>query len=77
MENKLFREVFPGLKLDKKIDELLGQTRVEKITMFQSQKKMVISISSDVLIAKSLIYRAEEQLSAFVFDKRDASCKIE
>ncbi len=45
--------------------------------MFQSQKKMVISISSDVLIAKSLIYRAEEQLSAFVFDKRDASCKIE
>ena len=77
LENKLFREVFPGLKLDKKIEELLGQTRVEKITMFQSQKKMVISISSDILIAKSFIYRAEAQLAEFVFDKQNATVKIE
>ncbi|MDO5128016.1 MAG: PolC-type DNA polymerase III [Eubacteriales bacterium] len=77
LANQLFREVFPGIKLDKKIDELLSQTTVEKITMFKSQKKMVISISSDILIAKSLIYRAEEALRDFVFGRETASCVIE
>ena len=63
MDNKLFREVFPGLKLGKDLDDLIGQTTVEKITMFKSKKKMVISISSHNLIAKELIYKAEEMLS--------------
>ncbi len=76
MENKLFREVFPGLKLGKDLDDLIGQTKVEKITMFKSKKKMVISISSHNLIAKQLIYKAEEMLSEFVFGKSGETCEI-
>ena len=77
MENKLFREVFPGLKLGKDLDDLIGQTTVEKITMFKSKKKMVISISSHNLIAKELIYKAEELLSEFVFGKSGEVCEIQ
>ncbi len=77
METKIFRDVFPGLKLDKKLDDLIGQTEVEKITMFKSLKKMVISISSRNLIAKELIYRAEDALSEFVFGKTGETCVIE
>lgn len=67
MDIKPFKEVFPGLKLDRDLDDLLGQTQVENITMFKSEKKMVISISSPNLIAKKLIYKAEEQIKDFVF----------
>jgi len=77
LENKLFREVFPGLKLGKDLDDLIGQTTVEKITMFKSKKKMVISISSHNLIAKELIYKAEELLSEFVFGKSGEVCEIQ
>ncbi len=77
MDNKLFREVFPGLKLGKDLDDLIGQTTVEKITMFKSKKKMVISISSHNLIAKELIYKAEEMLSEFVFGKSGEVCEIQ
>ena len=43
MDKKLFKDVFFDLRLDKKIEELIGNTEVEKITMFKSEKKMVIS----------------------------------
>ena len=76
MEKKLFKEVFPGLKFDKTIDDLIGQTEVENITMFKSEKKMVISISSHNLIAKKLIYRAEEQIKQFVFGHSSEKCII-
>ncbi len=76
MDIKPFKEVFPGLKLDKQLDDLLGQTQVENITMFKSEKKMVISISSQNLIAKKLIYKAEENIKDFVFGAR-ASEKVE
>ncbi|MBP3622355.1 MAG: PolC-type DNA polymerase III [Lachnospiraceae bacterium] len=77
MEKKLFREVFPGLKLDRDLDDLLGQTEVENITMFKSEKKMVISISSHNLIAKKLIKKAEEKIKEFVFGPRSGeTCVI-
>ncbi|MBE5944171.1 MAG: PolC-type DNA polymerase III [Lachnospiraceae bacterium] len=67
LDTKSFKEVFPGLKLDKQLDDLLGQTKVENITMFKHEKKMVISICSENLIAKKLIYKAQEQIKDFVF----------
>ncbi|MBO5424247.1 MAG: PolC-type DNA polymerase III [Lachnospiraceae bacterium] len=76
LDIKPFKEVFPGLKLDKQLDDLMGQTQVENITMFKSEKKMVISISSQNLIAKRLIYKAEENIKDFVFGAR-ASEKVE
>ncbi|MGN0435310.1 MAG: PolC-type DNA polymerase III [Wujia sp.] len=76
MDSKLFRDVFPGLKLDNKIEDLIGQTRIEKITMFNSVGKMVISLCSDNLISKELIYKVEEALNAFVWEKQKGSCEI-
>ncbi|MBE5945595.1 MAG: PolC-type DNA polymerase III [Lachnospiraceae bacterium] len=77
MDKKLFREVFPGLKLGKDLDDLIGQTEVTKITMFKSKKKMVISISSNNLIAKELIFKAENMLTEFVFGKGTDVCEID
>ena len=77
MADKLFRDVFPGLKLDKNLDELLGQTEIQKITMFKGEKKMVISILSKNLIAKELIFAAEEQMTQFIFGDGGEKCIID
>ena len=77
MADKLFRDVFPGLKLDKNLDELLGQTEIQKITMFKGEKKMVISILSKNLIAKELIFAAEEQMTQFIFGDSGEKCIID
>ena len=72
-----FSDVFPGLKLGKELDDLIGQTEVQKITMFKSKKKMVISISSQNLIAKTQIYKTEQLLTEFVFGRSGEACEIE
>jgi len=77
LADKLFRDVFPGLKLDKNLDELLGQTEIQKITMFKGEKKMVISILSKNLIAKELIFAAEEQMTQFIFGDSGEKCIID
>ena len=77
MENKLFKDVFPGLDLGKDLDDLIGQSEVTKITMFKAKKKMVISISSPNLIDKSDIYKAEQLLTEFVFPKTGEVCEID
>ena len=56
MGNKLFKEVFPGLKLSNDIDDIIKQTQIKGITMFEKEKKMVISILSNNLIPKRMIY---------------------
>ena len=76
MEISIFRNVFPQLKLDNKTDELIGQAKVEKITMFNSEKKMVISICSTVLIPRELIDRAERQLTVFLWPRNENTCVI-
>lgn len=77
LAEKIFKEVFPGLKLDDRTDELLGQAVIQSITMFESSQRMVVSVSSENLIPKELIYKAEEQLSAFIFGQSDKCCVIE
>lgn len=77
MDKRLFKDVFFDLRLDKKIEELIGNTEVEKITMFKSEKKMVISFVSQVLIAKQYIFKAEQALSEHIFGKGVGKCIIE
>lgn len=77
MDKKQFKDVFPGLKLGKDLDDLIGQTEVLKITMFKSKKKMVISISSRNLIAKTSIYKTEQLMTEFIFGKSGEVCEIE
>ena len=76
METKLFKEVFPGISVNKALDELLDYVYVEKITMFKSEKKMVICILSDIIIEKKNIYKLEEAVSEFVFGKNNIKCEI-
>lgn len=77
MDKKQFKDVFPGLKLGKDLDDLIGQTKVLKITMFKSKKKMVISISSRNLIAKASIYKAEQIMTEFIFGKSGEVCELQ
>ncbi len=79
MEGKKFSEVFPDLKLDKKIEGLIGDTYVEAINVItdKNMSRMVISISSENLIAKELIVRAEDALTAFLGKNNDNRCVIE
>ena len=76
MDKKMFFEVFPGLKLDKDMEGLFKSIEILGITMFDSVRKMVISISSPNLIAKKLIYRAEKLITDFVFGDAEAECKL-
>lgn len=77
LEKKMFKDVFPGLRMGNDLDDLFGQTTVEKITMFRAKKQMIISLSSKNLIAKQLVYKAEDLLSAFIFGKTGDKCIIE
>ncbi len=77
MDKKMFKDVFPGLKLDKDLADIIGQSQIENITMFKSEKKMVISILSYNLIAKKLIYKAEEEIKNYIFGERaQERCEI-
>ena len=77
MEGKLFKDVFPGLRLTDDIAELIYQTEVKGITMFESKKELVISLLSTNLIPKKLIYKAETQISDFVFPNHQGMCIID
>ena len=74
---KLFKEVFPGLKLSDDIDDLIRQTEIKGITMFEKEKKMVISIISTNLIFKQDIYKAESQISNSIFPDGKGRCIID
>lgn len=76
-EGKLFTEVFPKLNLDNKIKDLIGQTKVDKITIYKSEKKMVVSLVSSNLISKEFIFRAEQELSEHIFGRNAGKCIIE
>ena len=77
MGNKLFKEVFPGLKLSNDIDDLIRETEIKGITMFEKEKKMVISILSTNLISKQDIYKAEAQISKYIFPDGKGRCIID
>ena len=77
MDKRLFKDVFVDLRLDNKIEELIGNAEVEKITMFKSERKMVISFVSQVLIAKQYIFKAEQALSEHIFGRGTGKCVIE
>ena len=67
MTGKQVKDVFPGLRFSNDINDLIGQSEVTGITMFEKDKKMVISILSNNLIPKKMIYKAENEISDFVF----------
>ena len=77
MDSKLLRDLFPNLKLGNDLDDLVGQSEVIKITMFDKEKKMVISISSNNIIQKSIINKLESVINENVFKEQGIICKID
>ncbi|MBQ7707116.1 MAG: PolC-type DNA polymerase III [Lachnospiraceae bacterium] len=77
MTGKQVKDVFPGLRFSNDINDLIGQSEVTGITMFEKDKKMVISILSNNLIPKKMIYKAENEISDFVFANKQVICIID
>ncbi len=67
MERKLFNEVFPELKLDKRLADLIGQTYVLAVKAVMDKRYLEVSIESENLISKQDIYKTEDMLVQHIF----------
>ena len=59
---KQFFEVFPTLKLDRKIQELFEQVQVEKVSATKSRDFIRVRIRSGHLIPKDAVFRVKLRL---------------
>lgn len=73
---KPFLEVFPGLKLDNQVKELLDKVEVEKITSTSRKDFLRIYIASGHLIQKEIIYKLEKQIKEQLFKTAFMTIKI-
>ncbi|MBQ7955798.1 MAG: PolC-type DNA polymerase III [Lachnospiraceae bacterium] len=74
--SKPYFEVFPSLKLDKKLHDLMGQTEVEKVSSTSRKDFLRIYISSERLIQKQDILRVEEEIKKQLFPNINIEVKI-
>ncbi|MBP3818374.1 MAG: PolC-type DNA polymerase III, partial [Butyrivibrio sp.] len=73
---KKFFEVFPGLKLDDRTQEIMEQTEVVKVSTTRKQDFIRIYISSNALIDKTDIYKTETGIKKQLFNGQDLTIKI-
>lgn len=73
---KPFFEVFPSLKLDGGIHDIMEQTTVEKISATKSRDFLRIYLFSTRLIVKDDIWSAEEQIKKQLFPTAEMTVKI-
>ncbi|MBR6381893.1 MAG: PolC-type DNA polymerase III [Lachnospiraceae bacterium] len=73
---KVFFEVFPGLKLRDRTRELLEMTVVERITSTKHRDFLHIYIRSDHLIPKKEIFRTEEAIADQFLDGASVEVRI-
>lgn len=64
---KQFFDVFPTLKLDKKIKDLFEQVMVEKVSATKSREFIRVTMICDYLISKETIYRWRQKLKNSFF----------
>lgn len=74
--SKSFFEVFPTLKLDAKTKEIMEQTVVEKVSTTRKQDFIRIYISSNNLIDKADVIKAETGIKKQFFGNQDLTVKI-
>ncbi len=67
MDKKIFREVFSELRLDKRLDDLVGQTIVEKIVAAREKNSIKVYIVSNNLISKADIFKVQVELNNHLF----------
>lgn len=73
---KKFFDVFPGLKLERELKELMGQTEVERISATKRKDFLRIYLNSAHLIQKESILQTEEQMKKQLFPGMAITVKI-
>ncbi len=73
---KPFWEVFPELKTDNRLNELLNRVLVDKVTISRDRSSLHIYMESPALIGKDDIYAIEDAISSQLFAGDDLSVKI-
>ena len=73
---KPFFEVFPSLKLDNKVRDIMGQTTVEKVTATKRKDFLRIYVNSSRLIYKQDIWETERQIKNQLFPSANMTVKI-
>ena len=73
---KPFFEVFPSLKLDKKVHDIMEQTTVEKVTATKRKDFLRIYVKSSRLILKQDIWDTERQIKDQLFSQVNMTVKI-
>ncbi len=71
-----FQEVFPTLQLKKKLEDLLAQTTVEKVSTNSKHDFLKIYLESNALIQKEDIWKAEQEIKQQLFPKAEMTVKI-
>ena len=64
---KLFFEVFPSLKLEKNIQDIMGQTEVEKVSSTRKKDFLRVYLKSNRLISKEDIWYTEQAIKSQLF----------
>ena len=75
MREKLFKEVFQGIKLDKDIDMYFDEVYVTNVQLVKSTETFYVYIESKHLIARQSIKKAEGSVRLFVFGEY-SKCKV-
>ncbi|MBD5549174.1 MAG: PolC-type DNA polymerase III [Lachnospiraceae bacterium] len=73
---KQFFEVFPTLKLDKKMHDLFEQVTVEKVSATKSRDFIRVTIGCDYLIPKETIYKVEAEIKKQFFSAHQVAVKL-
>ncbi|MDE5907533.1 MAG: PolC-type DNA polymerase III [Lachnospiraceae bacterium] len=73
---KQFFEVFPTLKLDKKVQDLFEQVTVEKVSATKSRDFIRVTIGCDYLIPKETIYKVEAEIKKQFFSAHQVAVKL-
>ena len=73
---KQFFEVFPSLKLETKVRDMFEQVMVEKVSATKRRDLIRITIISDYLIQKDMIFRVERDIKKQLFAAHDVTVKL-
>ncbi|MCH4192320.1 MAG: PolC-type DNA polymerase III [Butyrivibrio sp.] len=73
---KPFFDVFPTLKLDGRMKELMNEVEVDKVSTTRKQDFIRIYLSSNRLIEKADVWKAEKEIKKQFFGSADLTVKI-
>ena len=73
---KQFFDVFPSLKLDKKIQDLFEQVMVEKVSATKRGDYVRVTVSCDYLIPKETVFKVESEIKKQFFSSYQMRVKL-